>query len=473
MNILTALNEFLWDRVAIFLVLGCGVFLTFRLRFFQLIYFPHWIKATLGGMRGGKTALQEKGAISQFQGLCTTLAATVGVGNIVGVSSAVCLGGAGAVFWMWIAAFFGMATAYAENLLGVLYRKTDSDGNTQGGAMYYLRQCLGGRTLGKILAAVFSLCTVLVSFCMGNISQINAITENLCASFPIAALENIKIGGGSLYALLCGVLLCFAVGSVTIGGISRIAKITEKVVPAMIIAFLAASVLVLFHNRQNIMPAVSLIFRQAFSSRALSGGVAGTAVKQAISVGLKRGLFSNEAGLGSTVAANASSNVTEPAVGGMWGMLSVFIDTIVMCTLTALLILSSGLVDLKHGAILSHTAHTVLTAEVFSSVFGKGGTVFITIFILLFAYSTVLGWSHFGCAAWVYLFGKNTQHIYKALFVLIIIPAATMGGNLTLNIADTANALMLIPNIIGVVSLSPLVIKTTSDYKSRIIRRGR
>ena len=419
-------------------------------------------------MRQGGAKTKENNTISQFQGLCTTLAATVGVGNIVGVSSAICLGGAGAVFWMWVAAFFGMATAYAENVLGIFYRKKDASGRWLGGAMYYLRHSLGGGRIGKTLAIVFSLCTILVSFCMGNISQINAITENLVNFVPLPTLECVKIGNSNLYIIFLGTLLSLAVGLVIIGGISRIANFTERIVPAMITVFLVACGIVLFYNRNNIIPAVFSIFRHAFGNRAVLGGAAGTSLKHAISFGLRRGIFSNEAGLGSTVAANSSANVKEPAIGGMWGMLSVFIDTIVMCTVTALILLSSGLVNLETGAVLSHTPHTTLTAEVFGTVFGKAGNVFVTIFILLFAFSTVLGWSHFGSAAWVYLFGERSEYIYKVIFVLIIIPATTLTGDVSFGIADVANAFMLLPNLIGVISLSPLVLEITKSYKDRV-----
>ncbi len=459
-------SNFLWDKTGVLLILGCGVFITIVIRGFQIRRFPHWIRLTAGRLKKGARQ-NDSGSISQFQALCTTLAATVGVGNIAGVSSAVYFGGPGAVFWMWVAAIFGMALSFAENSLGVFYRKRDKNGAFVGGAMYYLRDGLGEikhlRTVGSILATVFSFFSVLAAFGMGNASQINTIVQNTCELFNPPQ-------SNKTFSFVLGILLSIAAGCVILGGLKRIAKITEKTIPAMVIIFILGTGVIIFYNVDRILPALLSIFRHAFGIRPMLGGTAAAAIRKAVSWGLKRGVFSNEAGLGSTVTVNASANVTEPAVQGMWGMFGVFIDTAVMCTLTALCVLCSGLVDLESGKILCVSAETTLVSAAFSTVFGYAGAIFVTISLILFAFSTVIGWSQLGAVAWEYLFGEGTATIFRVLFVAAIIPAALADYSLSWGIADIANALMMVPNLFGVIILSPKVFAITQNYKDRVFR---
>lgn len=450
-----------------------GIYLTIRTKFFHLTHIRQILSKTLGSLLKktlNNASITENTSISPFQALCTALAGTMGVGNIAGVAAAIVSGGPGAVFWMWVSAFFGMMTHYCEIVLGIHYRRKNFDGEWCGGAMYYLRDGLGSKkgfqTLGKALAYLFSIFCVLASFGMGNMSQANTIAHNIISVFRFPALDK-TISFGSLYvnlyALTIGFILMLLIGLVILGGIQRISQITEKLVPFMACAYILGTLLVLLGNFSMLGEVFHSIIAFAFGSRALGGAAIGVAAQNAITWGLKRGIFSNEAGLGSSVIVHAAANVSDPVRQGMWGIFEVFADTIVVCTLTAFAILSSGLIDLQTGEVLTDAQPTALVSETFGTVFHIGdirfGSIFIAIAILFFAFATILGWSYYGTKAWEFLFGTRSTIIYKGIFVFFIMIGATMNLDLVWNISDAFNGLMAIPNLIGVLALSGTVVR--------------
>lgn len=461
-----AVNGFVWGLPMLVLLVGTGILMTLLTKAFQVSHFGHWMKNTLGSIFSDKKITAHTGkedrSISQFQSLCTALAATIGTGNIAGVAAAIVSGGPGAIFWMWIVAVFGMMTNYSENVLGIFYRRKNEKGEWAGGAMYYLRDGLGSykycSVVGKVLAVLFSCFCVLASFGIGNMSQINSIAVNMDSAFHIPNW-------------VTGALLLVVAGLVVVGGLKRIASVTEKLVPFMAIAYVLGALVIVGVNFRNVGPAFAAIFKGAFAMKAIGGGIVGSGVKKAVTWGMKRGVFSNEAGLGSSVMVHSCSNVKEPVQQGMWGIFEVFADTIIVCTLTALSVLTSGLVDLNTGAVLTATEDTALVAEAFSGVFGSFGAAFIAIAILLFAFSTVLGWSHYGATAFEYLFGAKATMVYKVFFVCFIMVGATMKLSLAWDLSDTFNGLMAIPNLIGVLSLSGVVYKITKNYIARALKK--
>ncbi len=459
-----AINGFVWGLPMLVLLVGTGILMTCLTKFFQISHFKHWISNTIGGIfKDSKVTAhthKEDTQISQFQSLCTALAATIGTGNIAGVAAAIASGGPGAIFWMWIVAFFGMMTNFSENVLGIYYRRRNEKNEWCGGAMYYLRDGLGSkkgcRHLGSFLAILFSVFCICASFGIGNMGQVNSIAVNINSAFGVPSI-------------ITGICLMIFGALVIVGGLKRIAAVTEKLVPFMAIIYLICALIVcLFHIDQFGAVFVS-IFKGAFGMRAVGGGIVGSGISMAVQWGMKRGVFSNEAGLGSSVMVHSSSNVREPVVQGMWGIFEVFADTIVVCTITAFAVLSSGLVDLNTGAVLSSQVSTALVAEAFSTVFGKFGSGFIAISILLFAFSTTLGWSQYGSKAFEYLFGRKNIKFYQIIFVLFIVIGATMDLSLAWDISDTLNGMMAIPNLIGVVTLSGTVFKITKNYIDRIL----
>lgn len=461
-NINNAVNGVVWGTFGIALLFIAGIIMTLVNRGFQFAHFCHWIKQTIGAIFKDKSITahteKENKAISQFQSLCTALAATIGTGNIVGVATAIVLGGPGAIFWMWIMAIFGMMTNYSENVLGIYFRRKGENGEWHGGAMYYLKDGLGGykgcKWIGVILAILFSAFCLLASFGIGNMSQVNSIAGNMKSAFNIPVW-------------VTGIALVILSAVVILGGLKRVAAVTEKLVPVMAILYIIGALIVIFAHVSAIPAAFGAIFKGAFSAKSASGGIVGYGIQLAITWGFKRGAFSNEAGLGSSVMVHSSSNVKEPVRQGMWGIFEVFADTIIVCTLTALVVLTSGLVDLETGKMITENVKSALVGEAFATVFGKAGPMFIAIAILLFAYSTVLGWSHYGTTAWGYLFGDKTSFIYKILFVIIIFFGCTMSLDLAWDLSDTFNGLMMIPNLIGVIALCPIVAKITKNYIDR------
>nr|MBQ5810876.1 alanine:cation symporter family protein [Clostridia bacterium] len=487
-----SINGVVWGIFGLTLLIGTGIIVTLCTKFFQVTHIALWWKNTIGSLftKDVLKHRKEKGVISPFQALCTALAATVGTGNIAGVATAICLGGAGAVFWMWVAAFFGMMTNYAENVLGIYFRRKNSEGEWSGGAMYYLQDGLGGykyedkhgkasfKPLGKFLAVAFCIFTMLASFGIGSMGQVNKIVANVAAAFDVQALSSITVFGGvSLYNILLGVLIMILTAVITLGGVKRIATVAEKIVPFMVALFVLGSLVIIGINYNSIIPAFRAIFVNAFKPEAfVGGGIGGVIV--AMTNGFKRGVFSNEAGLGSSVMVHSNSSVREPVKQGMWGIFEVFADTMIVCTMTALVVLTSGglttgLFNVETGELAAGLTDATLVGGAFNAAFPwfNIGQKFIAIAMFLFAFTTVLGWSHYGSKAWEYLFGAKTTVIFRIIHVCTIIFGAVLTSSLAWDISDTFNGLMMIPNLIGVLFMIPLVVKITKNYVDRKVNK--
>lgn len=474
-----SINGVVWGWAGLILLLGTGLLATVFTKVFQVSHLRHWWKNTIGRMFKKDVIghSKDKGSVSPFQALCTALAATVGTGNIAGVAAAICVGGAGAVFWMWVAAFLGMMTNYSENVLGIFFRRRNEKGEWSGGAMYYLRDGLGAKKnckwIGKVLAVLFCIFTMLASFGIGSMGQVNKIVSNVAAAFDVKAISSIEVFGGiSLYNILLGVVIMILVALITLGGLKRIAAVAEKVVPFMVVLFVAGSIVVIGFNYDMILPSLKAIVVNAFKPESFVGGTLGSAIMLAAQQGFKRGVFSNEAGLGSSVMVHSNSNIKEPVKQGMWGIFEVFADTMVVCTMTALVVLTSGVFNAKTGAIAEGLTDATLVGGAFNTVFSWGGIgqKFIAVAMFLFAFTTVLGWSHYGSKAWEYLFGAKTTFVFRIIHVITVIFGAVLTSSLAWDISDTFNGLMMIPNLIGVVVMLPLVVKITKNYVDRNIK---
>lgn len=565
-----AVNGVVWGIPMLILIIGTGIYMSVRTGFFQITRIKTWANETFLAIFKKKsvTKTDEKKAITQFQALSTALAATIGTGNIAGVATAVCIGGPGAVFWMWISALFGMMTSFSENVLGIFFRKKNEHGEWSGGAMYYLEEGLkekkGLRHIAKPLSVLFAIFCVLASFGIGNMAQSNSISSAMQSNFNIPTV-------------VTGVVLAVIAALVVLGGIKRIAKVTEKLVPFMAIFYIAGCLIIFVMNFRHIPYVFSSIFKSAFSFSAVAGGVGGYIIKRAVTMGFKRGVFSNEAGLGSSVMVNCASDVKEPVIQGMWGIFEVFFDTIIVCTLTAFVILSSpansvsfeealnnvstqpqyftinytdgetNLIDsdinpkyivasddAEEGTYTEYSAKTVygqefpvkilnsdnvsgendftfanvmelkgiqakdangnhltnengdpiidsveitevngvpLVTYAFSQRLGSVSGKILAIAILLFAFSTTLGWSFYGTKALEYLLGTKATIVYKIIFVLFIVVGCTMKLGLAWDISDTFNGLMALPNLIGILSLSGIVVAITKNYIHRRIKK--
>lgn len=565
-----AVNGVVWGIPMLILIIGTGIFMSVRTGFFQITRIKTWANETFLAIFKKKsvTKTDEKKAITQFQALSTALAATIGTGNIAGVATAVCIGGPGAVFWMWLSALFGMMTSFSENVLGIFFRKKNEHGEWSGGAMYYLEEGLkekkGLRHIAKPLSVMFAIFCVLASFGIGNMAQSNSISSAMQSNFNIPTV-------------ITGVVLAVIAALVVLGGIKRIAMVTEKLVPFMAIFYIAGCLIIFVMNFRHIPYVFSSIFKSAFSFSAVAGGVGGYIIKRAVTMGFKRGVFSNEAGLGSSVMVNCASDVKEPVIQGMWGIFEVFFDTIIVCTLTAFVILSSpansvsfeealnnvstqpqyftinytdgetNLIDsdinpkyivasddAAEGTYTEYSAKTVygqefpvkilnsdnvsgendftfanvmeikgiqakdangnhltnengdpiidsveitevngvpLVTYAFSQRLGSVSGKILAIAILLFAFSTTLGWSFYGTKALEYLLGTKATIVYKIIFVLFIVVGCTMKLGLAWDISDTFNGLMALPNLIGILSLSGIVVAITKNYIHRRIKK--
>ncbi len=472
-----ALNSFAWGTFGLSLLLGTGLICTVITGFFQITHLGHWVKGTFGIINTDGRIINDAGALSQFRAFCTALCATIGTGNIAGVSTAICLGGPGAVFWMWVAAILGMMVKYSENVLGLYYRRRNTEGAWSGGPMYYLEDGLGSkkrcRGLGKLLGVLFCVFSILASFGIGNMAQINKITLNVREIFLSNAGDETFLGF-SRTDLLIGITLMVVAAFIIMGGFRRLSAVSEVLIPAMTVTYILGCLLVIVVNIGSIPAVFGAIIKFAPGSKALAGGAAGTAVKAAfitIKNGCKRGVFSNEAGLGSSVMVHSNSCAREPVKQGMWGIAEVFLDTIVVCTMTALVVLSSGAVDLETGAVMEGVNDATLVTKVFGAAFGKPGEWFVVLAITLFAFTTVLGWSFYGAKVTEYLFGTTVARLYRVFFVGLIVFGAVMESNLAWDISDTFNGLMMIPNLIGIISLTPLIVKLTRNYIDRRIRK--
>ncbi|MGN0572143.1 MAG: alanine/glycine:cation symporter family protein [Candidatus Fimenecus sp.] len=449
-NVNTKVNNVVWGIPMLLLLLAVGVYLTVGTRFFQVAKFGYVLKNTIFSMfrKGQKSEKsKDKDAISPFQALATALAATVGTGNIVGVATAIAAGGAGAIFWMWVSAFFGMMTKYAEIVLGIYFRHKNDKGEWVGGPMYYIEKGLHQ----KWLAVLFAVFCLLASFGIGSVAQVNGISTAMQSSFHIPNY-------------VTGIIVCLLAGFIVFGGMKRIVTVTEKFVPFMALLYIVGALAVILANFRNILPALGEIFASAFQMKSVGGGLMGYGIARAMRYGFARGIFSNEAGLGSSVLVHSSADVKEPVEQGLWGIFEVFFDTIVICTLTALAILTTG-------------AHTVeglegvaITMYAFEAVFGRAGSYVVSIGIVLFAFSTLLGWSVYGCRVSEYLGGRNCMQVYKVLFLMVSFIGSISSVQLVWDLADTFNGLMALPNLVGVLLLSPLVFRITGNYRKRVFQ---
>ncbi|EMB80282.1 alanine/glycine:cation symporter family protein [Streptococcus mutans] len=435
-----ALDSFVWGAPLLVLLVGTGIYLSTRLRLLQVLKLPLAFKLIFAEDKG-------EGDISSFAALSTALAATVGTGNIVGVATAIKAGGPGALFWMWIAAFFGMATKYAEGLLAIKYRTKDANGEVSGGPMYYIINGMGKKW--KPLAIFFALAGILVAFLgIGTFSQVNSITASLKNSFNWSPQ-------------IVSILIAIVVAVIIFGGIQSIAKVSEKLVPFMAAAYIIATLIVIFMHYNHIIPAIEQVFSGAFTGTAAVGGFAGAVVKEAIQNGIARGVFSNESGLGSAPIAAAAAKTHEPAEQGLISMTGTFIDTLVICTLTGLSILVTGKWTVKglEGAPLTQSA--------FATVFGNIGVLVLTLCLVLFAFTTILGWSYYGERCFEFLFGVKHINIYRSIFIIMVALGGFLELDLIWTIADIVNGLMAIPNLIALLALSPIIIAETRNYFKR------
>ncbi|HBR07429.1 MAG TPA: sodium:alanine symporter family protein [Clostridiales bacterium] len=453
-----AVNNIVWGLPMLVLLIGTGLFLTIRCGFLQFRKFGFAMRNTFGKMFDRKRA--GKGAVTPFQAVSTALSATVGTGNIAGITAAITLGGAGAVFWVWVSALIGMCTKYAEVVLALRYRERNKKGDWVGGPMYYITNGLGKNW--KWLAVIFSLFGALAAFGIGNAVQVGSITSAINTS--IQAFIPSMVGTDAAVNLIAGIIIAALVGLVLLGGIKRIGSVAEMLVPFMAIIYIVSALIVVFANIGNIGSAFSMIFKGAFDPSAVVGGAAGVTLKTCITWGFKRGVFSNEAGLGSAPIAHAAADTDGPVQQGVWGIFEVFVDTIVICTLTALPILMTGVMDtgaFEYGV----KGSTAVNVAAFATVFGdKVGSLIIAIGLTLFAFSTILGWALYGTRCIEYVFGTGSIKLYQIIYVGIVIVGATMDLSLAWNISDTLNGLMAIPNLIGLVGLSGVVVKITRDF---------
>ncbi len=471
-----AVNGFAWGTFGLVLLLGTGLLCTVVTRVFQLSHLKHWWKKTWGTVSGEGRIINDAGALSQFRAFCTALCATIGTGNIAGVSTAICVGGPGAVLWMWVAAFLGMMVKYSENVLGIYFRRRNSEGAWSGGPMYYLEDGLGSikhcKRLGKVLGVLFCIFTVLASFGIGNMGQINKITINFESTFFPDANHELFLGAPKIDWMI-GMILMVTAAIIILGGFRRLAAVSEKLIPLMSVIYIAGCLIMILLHITKLPIVFSSIFRFAFGPSALKGGATGTAVQIAFNTiknGCKRGVFSNEAGLGSSVMVHSNSCVREPVRQGMWGIAEVFLDTIVICTMTAIVVLSSGAIDLETGLMNEGVNDATLVAKAFGNSLGSLGECFVVLVITLFAFTTVMGWSYYGAKVTEYLLGVTCGRLYRLVFIGLIIFGAVMESNLAWDISDTFNGLMMIPNLIGIIVNTPLIIKLTRNYIDRRLR---
>lgn len=550
MEIIGFLNNIVWGAPTLIAMLAAGVYFTAGTGLFQLRHIGHWLKCTIFSKNSNSA---DERSISQFQAMSSALAATLGTGNIAGVSAAVAAGGAGAVFWMWISALFGMMTGFAENVLGIYYRKKTSKGEWAGGAMYYISGGLAEnrftKRLAKPLAVVFAALCVLSAFGMGNIAQMNSAAGALQTNFGIPPI-------------VVGIALALLEAFIIFGGIKRIGSITAKLVPFMSGFYILGAIWILAANLPQLPSVFGAIFEGAFGIDAVSGGVSGYIIKQAVSMGFRRGVFSNEAGLGTSPAAHAASDVKEPCIQGMWSIFEVFFDTIVMCSLTAVILLASpcnaptaeqafsnistetqyfrltdsdriinsgtpSLVISENGeelkcetaystlltikvaegettfsnimtvtgiqtvsdsgepvfldaqkkiplieaAVISEVSGAQLATFAFSQTFGSAAGKILAVAVLLFAFSTVIGWSYFGSSAAIYIFGERAEKPFKWAFIIVTAVGAVIDFSAAWSISDLVNGLMAVPNIITLFILSPKVFAITKNYCRRTFKK--
>jgi AGCS family alanine or glycine:cation symporter len=446
-----------WGVPMLALIIGSGLYLSFRTGFVQIFEFRYAMINTIG--KAFKKQKSEKGAVTPFQALTTALAATVGTGNIAGITSAVTLGGAGSIFWLWISALIGMCTKYAEVVLAVRFRERNTAGEWAGGPMYYIKNGLGKNY--RWLAAVFCFFGAAAALGAGNAVQVGNMTSSINSTIQAFLPEAARFRG--IISLVIGLVVAGLTALTLFGGVRRIGRVTELIVPFMAAVYIVASLVVIAVNIDGLGDAFTRIFKEAFTPDAAVGGAAGISIKTAISWGFRRGVFSNEAGLGSAPIAHASSSETNPVKQGLYGIFEVFLDTIVICTITGLTLLMSG-VSLDYGS----GGSIALNISAFATVFGeKAAGVVISVGMSLFAVATVFGWALYGIRCAEYLFGPRSVKAYQLIYVLVVVAGATLDLDFIWQIADTFNGLMAIPNLIAVMALSGVVIRLTKTHFSR------
>lgn len=452
LSIVQKINFYLSDYILVVLLVGTGLFFTFKTRFVQVRCFGEGMKKTFGSLslKGGK----QKSGLTSFQALATAIAAQVGTGNIIGACGAILIGGPGAIFWMWIIAFFGMATVYAEAVLAQETRAVQPDGSVQGGPVYYIKKAFPNK-FGKFLAGFFSVAIILALGFMGCMVQSNSIGETCQNAF-------------GLPSWVFGIAVSLIAGFIFLGGLNRIASVTEKLVPVMAVVYLVGGLVLLGFRVQYIPETFGMIFKYAFVPNAIIGGGIGYALKTAISQGVKRGLFSNEAGMGSTPHAHAMANVKDPHEQGIVAMIGVFIDTFVVLTMTALVIISTLYAGdgILAGGVAEGVGKTNMAQLAFGSVFGETfGNIFVAVCLLFFAFSTIISWNLFGKINIVYLFGKKAEKPYALLAVLCVFLGSCLSNDLIWELTDTFNQLMVIPNVLALIALAGIVAASAKRKK--------
>ena len=448
----TAVNNFIWGVPAMVCIFGVGLYLSIRTNFLQIRKFPYAIKTTLGRIFRKRDA--SDGAITPFQAVCTALAATVGTGNIAGVAGAIAIGGPGSIFWMWVSALFGMCTKYAEVTLAVHYREINANGELVGGPMYYIKNGLSKKW--HWLAYLFAAFGVLTVFGTGNATQVNTITTAINS-----ALLNYNVISESAVStsnLIIGIIIAILIAMILLGGIKRIGHVTEKLVPFMALLYILLGLGVILLNIQNVPAVFASIFRGAFQPRAVTGGIV-LSMFTSLKKGVSRGIFSNESGLGTGSIAHACADTKKPVKQGMFGIFEVFTDTIVICTLTALVILCSG-VAVDYGK----AAGAELTILGFTSTYGSWVSIFTAVAMCCFAFSTAVGWGLYGARCIEFLFSEKVIKPFMVIYSLVAILGATANLGLMWSIAETFNGLMAIPNLIALFLLSGTVVKLTKEY---------
>lgn len=444
-------NGFIWGVPAMVCIIGVGLYLSIRMKFIQIRKFPMAMKQTIGKIFEKKEA--SKGAMTPFQAVCTALSATVGTGNIAGVAGAIAIGGPGAVFWMWVSAFLGMCTKFSEVVLAVHFRERNERGELVGGPMYYIKNGLGKKW--HWLAALFAVLGTITVFGTGNATQVNTITaaiNSALLNFNIIPQESVKLSN-----LIIGVIIMLLVGGVLLGGISRIGRVAERLVPFMAILYIVLGCGVVILNIDRVPQVLSVIVRGAFDPAAVTGGVVGSFFTS-VTKGVSRGIFSNEAGLGTGSIAHACADTGEPVQQGFFGIFEVFADTIIICTLTALTILCSG-IPIAYG----EAAGAELTILGFTSTYGNWVSIFTAVAMCCFAFSTIIGWGLYGARCIEFLFSAKAVKPFMVAYSFVAILGATIDLGLVWSISDTCNGLMAIPNLIGVFLLSGTVIKLVRE----------
>lgn len=448
-NIVLTIQDYMSNIVLIIALLGAGIWFSFRLKFIQVRGFKRGIKQVFGGLFGKKGEEGNDG-MSSFQALATAIAAQVGTGNIAGAATAIAIGGPGAIFWMWVAAFLGMSTIYAEALMAQKYKQIGDDGVVTGGPVYYIRAAFKG-AFGKVLAGIFAVLLIFALGFMGNAVQSNSIAASFHTAFGIPQW-------------IMGLIVAVLSIAVFSGGMKRIAKVTETIVPLMAGLYIVGSLVVIICNWRNIPLAFYEIFVGAFAPSAIAGGAIGATIKLALTKGVARGLFSNEAGMGSTPHAHAVAKVDHPVEQGHAAMIGVFIDTFVVLTMTALVIVTTRALPESYSVVEGGYTGAELSQFAYSLVYGKFGEIFIAICMFFFAFSTIVGWYFFGQANIKYLFGSKAVPVYSALVCICVFLGSLAQVDLVWNMADCFNSLMVVPNIIGLLALSGMIKKVHDDY---------